>query len=105
MYCENCGKRLNEMDLYCSECGIKVNKIELSENKNSAKTIWIVLGCIFGGIILIPIIIFFITFFIIIDNANTIDDFEEYELKEYYDYENINNSYIYKDDTEVIKIK
>ena len=47
------------------------NKIKLSENKNSAKTIWIVLGCIFGGIILIPIIIFFITFFIIIDNVNS----------------------------------
>jgi len=105
MYCENCGKRLGEDHLYCSECGVKVNRINLADEKNSANTIWIVLGCIFGGIILIPIIIFFITFFIIVDNANTIDDFEDYDLNEYYDYENLNSSYIYKDDTDIIKIK
>lgn len=97
MYCENCGKRLNEDNLYCSECGTKINRISIFD-KTSNKTLWIIIGCIVGGIVLIPIIIFILTFFIIVDNVKLKEEYDKYNLKEYYDYEKLNNSYIYNND-------
>lgn len=106
MYCENCGHKLGDNHLYCSECGYKSSNNVISKNSSSNKVLWIVLGCIFGIPLLIFAVIFFLTFFIIIDNTKIKEELDDYDISEYYDYEKINNSYIYNDDSiKVIKIK
>ena len=105
MYCENCGHKLENNYLFCSECGTKVSNLFVSSNKISNNTLWIVLGCIFGVIVLIPFVIFLLSFFVIGNNINTVEEKETYDINEYYDYENMSNNYIYRNDSvEVIEI-
>ncbi len=64
MYCENCGHKLKDKDLYCEECGTKVKRKEIIADKpkkdSSLKIVLIVLGCIFGGLIFLGLIVAFI---------------------------------------------
>lgn len=53
MYCENCGHKLSNNDLFCEECGTKTNKDVVLNQNNSNKTIWIIIGCVFGGLFLL----------------------------------------------------
>lgn len=103
MYCENCGTHLENQYLYCFECGTKVNKSIVCESKSSNNILWIILGCFLGIPILIGILMFFLSLFIIVDNKQIIEN-KNYEINEYYDYENINNNYFYKDDREQVVI-
>ena len=38
MYCENCGKKLNENGNYCANCGEKINNLSILNEKNSEST-------------------------------------------------------------------
>ena len=95
MYCENCGYKLNDTHLFCENCGNKINRFipTNSENaKKSNKTVWIILGCVFGGLFLLfAITIFFLVFFAINVNNSVEEAYEEYEINDYYEYEDINN--------------
>lgn len=82
MYCENCGHKLNEADLFCEDCGTKVFRPTQNNEKNSNKTLWIILGCVFGGffILFILIMVFIIG---IINYTVTSDEIYDYEINDY----------------------
>ena len=93
MYCENCGHKLNANDLFCEECGTKTNKSTEIVSQNSNKTIWIILGSIFGGIFLL-IVLAIIFFGILVADYNSIDNIVDYDIEEEYDYRNDNDDII-----------
>lgn len=90
MYCENCGHKLNENNLYCADCGTKVNRVVIEVPKKSNKTLWIVLGSVFGGMFLLAFIgiIFFILLMFSVNES--VEVHEDYEVNDYYDYDDIN---------------
>lgn len=84
MYCENCGNKLSDQDLFCAECGCKVRNLTSSDTKSS-KTLWVILGCMFLGFLLIIGLIIFM--FVIIFGSNVLD--EEGNYNNQYDIDNV----------------
>jgi len=37
MFCNNCGKEVNEEDKFCGNCGAKIKNTEIDNNKKSEK--------------------------------------------------------------------
>lgn len=82
MYCENCGHKLNCTDLFCEDCGTKVNRVVDNNMNKSNKTLWIILGSVFGGFFLLFILI--MIFIIGIINYSVVsDDAYDYETNDY----------------------
>ena len=91
MYCENCGHKLNDTDLFCEDCGFKVNNVVSNIPNNSNKKLWIILGCVFGGLVLF-IILIIMFFAILIIDYNSVDGNYDYEIKDYIDnYEEVSS--------------
>ena len=75
MYCGNCGKKVGDNDLFCENCGNALKK-EIIEKKNDNKIVWIVLGCVFGVIFLV--IVLLILGFVVFGTLS-VDESDEYD--------------------------
>ena len=90
MYCENCGHKLNDGDLFCEECGSKTKVISNAQvNKGSNKTLWIVLGCVFGGIFIFGIFLILLGVVFYSTVTENITEYDE-RIEDYIeDYDNV----------------
>ena len=84
MYCENCGHALHENDKFCESCGNAIERVILKQENKSNKTLWIVLGSIFGGLLLLGVLgVVFLTF-IFVDYNTRVKEAVDYEIDDNY---------------------
>lgn len=88
MYCENCGEKVNVNDSFCANCGVSLKKSS-SVNHNDNKIIWIILGSIFGGIILIIGCLILIAVLFSLNVKHEKNNYDDYEYNYIDDYNKV----------------